>query len=70
MARLRKVESWMRFYGWTNGGGAGSVKLDADDKIIARHGDQTWWSDVNMACIRDERDHDSEMLMDELERTL
>jgi len=66
VARLSKVKSWMTFYGWTLGGGPGSVKHDADGKVIAAHGDSVWNSDVNMALIRDDRDEQNDKLMDEI----
>lgn len=47
---LREVKSYMEFWGWTDGGGPGSVKLDIDDHPIAKHGDRTWVADVETAC--------------------
>lgn len=50
MSTLDDVKSYMEFWGWKNGGNPGSVKLDADDKVIAIHGGATWISDVEEAC--------------------
>lgn len=61
---LSKVMSWMRFFGWTGDGGPGSVKHNADDHTIARHGDATWVKDVEDACTRADR----EVIIEELER--
>lgn len=48
-ANLREIKSYMTFWGWTNSGGPGAMKFDADDKIIAHHGDATWVADVEKA---------------------
>jgi hypothetical protein len=50
MDTLKEVKSYMNFWGWTNSGSPGSVKLDADEKVIAHHGDATWLADVERAC--------------------
>lgn len=50
-ANLREVKSYMNFWGWTNSGGPGSSKLDADGRAIAYHGDATWVADVEKACV-------------------
>jgi hypothetical protein len=55
VADLKEVKSWMNFFGWTDGGSPGSVKVDADGKEIARHGDTTWIEDVQDSCDRIER---------------
>lgn len=55
MDTLREVKSWMNWWGWTDGGNPGSVKKDADGKIIAHHGDMTWIDDVQEACDTIER---------------
>lgn len=46
---LRDVKSYMEFWGWTNGGGPGSVKLGLLNKILAHHGDAVWIEDVDKA---------------------
>jgi hypothetical protein len=46
---LDETKSWMRWWGWTNDGGPGAVKIDADKRIIARHHDETWHADVEKA---------------------
>lgn len=46
---LREVKSYMEFWGWTNGGGPNSVKLDDNGKIIAGHGGAVWIEDVDKA---------------------
>jgi len=46
---LDDVKSWMRFYGWTNGGGHGAVKLNARSQTIGCHGDAVWIKDVDEA---------------------
>lgn len=53
---LDNVKSWMSFMGWRDGGGPGSVKKDADDKVIAYHGDATWIADVQDCCDKAERE--------------
>lgn len=50
MDTLREVKSYMSWWGWSDGGNPGSVKRDADNKIIAHHGDMTWIVDVERAC--------------------
>lgn len=51
MDTLDEVKSYMRWYGWTDGGNPGSVKVNSDtSKIIARYGDETWIADVGRAC--------------------
>lgn len=49
---LDGIKSWMSFEGWTDGGAPGSTKLDADRKVVARHGDKTWTEDVERCCDR------------------
>lgn len=49
MSILSEVKSWMRFWGWTERGGPGAVKRDAAGRAIARHGDETWHADVDLA---------------------
>jgi len=39
----------MSWWGWTSGGAAGSVRLDAGGTVIAHHGDRTWLADVDLA---------------------
>ena len=46
---LREVKSYMSFWGWTHDGGPGAVKLDANKKPIAYHGDATWIADIEKA---------------------
>lgn len=46
---LSEVKSWMTWWGWTHGGSPGSVRLDVDRFVIARHGDQIWQADVQAA---------------------
>lgn len=55
MGRLNEVKSWMHWYGWTQHGGPGAVKLDRDGMPIARHGDATWQADVDEALATEER---------------
>lgn len=43
---VEKVKSWMRFLGWRDGGAPGSVKLDADGRRVAAHGDKIWEADI------------------------
>lgn len=50
MNALKDVKSYMGFWGWTDGGAPGSVKLDADGCEVARHGDAEWIDDVQEAC--------------------
>lgn len=66
MARLDRVKSWMGFFGWTNGGGPGSVLRDAAGTFVADYGSQRWKRDVISACIRDERDQENERLIEEI----
>jgi hypothetical protein len=47
---LDLVKSYMSLWGWSDAGNPGSVKRDADNKIIARHGDAVWIADVQLAC--------------------
>jgi hypothetical protein len=54
-ATLREVKSWMSFWGWTNDGGPGAMKFDADNKIIAYHGDAMWVADVEEASAKIDR---------------
>lgn len=70
MARLSQVKSWMQFWGWTNGGGPGSVKHDANGEVVARHGDGNWNYDINKAIARDERAMEDIALMDSFDREL
>lgn len=55
MTALDEIKKWMEFYGWKNGGNPGSVKMDANDKVCAIHGDATWIKDVEEACAAAER---------------
>lgn len=57
MNALADVKSYMEFWGWSNGGGPGSVKRDADSKVIAQHGDAQWIADVDEACNTLDRLH-------------
>jgi hypothetical protein len=50
MSRLWGVQSYMQWWGWTNGGNPGSEKRDAEGNVIARHGDSEWKADVEKAC--------------------
>lgn len=50
MDTLREVKSYMQWWGWTNGGGPGSVKHDLEKRTIAYHGDAQWIADVEEAC--------------------
>jgi hypothetical protein len=54
---LDDVKSWMTWMGWTDGGGPGSQKLDADGQPQARHGDAIWIADVQEACAKAEREN-------------
>lgn len=55
MSRLDEVKSWMRWFGWTNLGAPGSIKLDADKVPTgAVHGDATWQADVEEALRLEE----------------
>ena len=49
---LDLVRCLMTSWGWSDGGDPGSVKRDARNKVIARHGDATWATDVESACVR------------------
>lgn len=49
MNALTDVRSYLSFWGWTDYGNQGSIKLDADQNIIARHGDAQWIADVDKA---------------------
>jgi hypothetical protein len=49
---LDGVKSWMSFIGWTDGGSPGSVKRDANNKVVAHHGDATWIEDVQDCADR------------------
>ncbi|MEZ2410591.1 hypothetical protein AB6806_27720 [Bosea sp. RCC_152_1] len=49
MADIDETKSWMRWWGWTNDGGPGAIKIDADEQPIAYHGDPTWHADVDKA---------------------
>jgi hypothetical protein len=46
---LRDVQGYMEFWGWTNGGGTNSVKIE-DGRVIASHGDAMWIEDVSKAA--------------------
>jgi hypothetical protein len=48
---LDEVRSYMSFWGWSDGGNPGSTKRDAANNVIARHGDDTWMADVELACV-------------------
>jgi hypothetical protein len=47
---LQKLQEWMTFLGWENGGIPGSVKRDAKGEIIAQHGDNIWTRDMEAGC--------------------
>lgn len=49
MSTLSETKSWMTWWGWTNGGGPGAVKLDVTGNVIARHRDSIWQADVDKA---------------------
>lgn len=57
MNALRDVKSYMEFWGWSNGGGPGSMKMDDDGVIVAKHGDAVWVANVEEACAILERLH-------------
>jgi hypothetical protein len=44
---LSETQAWMRWWGWTGDGSPGSLKLDVDERVIAKHGDATWHADVD-----------------------
>lgn len=46
---LKEVKGYMEFWGWTNGGGPNSVKLDENGNAIAGHGGKVWIADVEKA---------------------
>ena len=48
---LDLVKCYMSYWGWSAGGEPGSVKRDADNKVIARHGDSMWKDDIELTCI-------------------
>ena len=50
MSALDDVKSYMDFWGWTDGGNPGSVKYDAERRVIARYGGSQWIADVERAC--------------------
>lgn len=70
MSALRDVQGWMSFFGWTDGGGPGSVKMDACNVQVASHGDARWQQDVEYACYRAEQAKQNSDLIDELETSL
>lgn len=49
MNTLADVKSYMEFWGWTQQGGPGAVKLDDEFRTIGRHGDAVWIADVDKA---------------------
>jgi hypothetical protein len=50
VSRLAEVKKWMRWFGWTNLGGPGSTKIEADGRPSgAVHGDTTWQRDIEEA---------------------
>ena len=57
MSALDDVKSYMDFWGWTDGGGPGSVKYDDERRVIARYGEKQWRDDVERACAVIERLH-------------
>jgi hypothetical protein len=61
---IREVKSWMRFFGWEQGGTPGDVKRSSDGLLLARAGDGTWVRDIEDALDRIERQE----ITDELER--
>lgn len=50
MNALREVKSYMEFWGWSDGGGPGSVKYGLKGEVLATHGDANWVRDVDSAC--------------------
>lgn len=58
MAALDDVKSYMEFWGWTDGGGPGSVKYDYERRVCARYGGAQWIADVERACETLKRLHD------------
>lgn len=46
---LHGVQKIMEDWGWTNGGGSNSVKIELGRGIIASHGDPTWIADIEKA---------------------
>ena len=57
MNALADVKGYMEFWGWTDGGGPGAVKLTTDGDIVARHGDAIWIANVEEACVILDRIH-------------
>lgn len=64
MSTVDKVASWMRSFGWPQGGWPGDFKRDANGAVIAAAGDNTWINDMEEACAKVERD----AIIAELER--
>lgn len=58
MDALDDVKSYMHFWGWSQQGGPGAIKLDDAGNIIGRHGDAVWIADVDAACATLGRLHD------------
>lgn len=50
MSGLDDVKGYMEFWGWSNGGGPGSVKVGLKGEHLASHGDAHWVADVENAC--------------------
>jgi hypothetical protein len=48
---LDEVRSYMGFLGWSDGGSPGSVKRDANGKVIAHYRDNAWMADIERACV-------------------
>lgn len=57
MSRIEETKRWMSWWGWTEDGAPGSVKLMHDGLEVAKHGDATWQADVERALelVRKER---------------
>lgn len=49
MSALDEVMGYMSMWGWSDGGGRGSVKHGLYGEVLARHGDPLWMRDVNNA---------------------
>jgi hypothetical protein len=70
MAKLKNVQSWMNWWGWSDGGNPGSVKRDAEGNVTARHGDAQWQRDVEYACYRADKHEMDQATMDEIETAI
>ncbi len=67
MARLKEVQSWMRWWGWSETDGA-MLKRDQDGVVIAHRGDFVWESDMDRAIEIDEKIMASEYEQDRRSR--